>query len=106
MEGKQVTEKKEIQIEFVDMPGVFETFSDSTHFVSFDGATMRIEFCVTRMDRTNPATAKRYPVCRLVFPANAGLEFYSKLHEMISDMEKNGAITKKPPPTGTPTIVQ
>jgi len=77
--------------------------------ISFDGATMRIEFCVTRMDRPNPPnppTGKRYPVCRLVLPTNAGLEFYNKLHQMISTMEKNGAITKKPPSSGTPTIVQ
>ena len=70
------------QIHFVDRPEVSETFADSIKVISFDGQTMRIEFCVTRMDEPKPPvppTGRQYPVCRLVLAPNAGLQLQATL---------------------------
>jgi hypothetical protein len=49
----------------VDRPDCLETFADSITGVTFDGQTLRLEFCVTRMDDMKPITracGRRYPV--------------------------------------------
>ncbi|GAB4390150.1 MAG: hypothetical protein Kow0025_20220 [Thermodesulfovibrionales bacterium] len=80
----------EKQIRYIDLPEVSETFSDSLRLATFDGQSLRIEFCVTRYDEPshpNPQTARRYPVCRIVLtPEAAGdlLEQLYKLNEAIS----------------------
>ena len=104
-----MAKKKEMQTTFVDVPGLCETFADSINTILFDGQTLRIEFCVTRMDEPNPpnpVTGKKYPVCRLVMTANAGIAFYNRLHQLISSMEEAGAIKKGEPPKSTPPIIQ
>ena len=97
------------QIQFVDRPEVHETFADSSQAVFFDGQSMRIEFCVTRMDEPNPPnphTGRRYPICRLVLTPNAAVDLFNKLQQMMTALEKSGTIKKNPPMTQVPPTMQ
>jgi hypothetical protein len=100
-------EKKErVQARFIDNPALTETFADSIHAFSFDGQTMRIEFCTTRLDEPkpqNPQTATRYPTCRLVLTPTAALDLFNKLQKLVNALEQSGVLKREPPP---PTTVQ
>jgi len=92
------------QIHFVDRPDLSETFADSVHGIIFDGQTMRIELCSTRMDQPQPQkepTARQYPVCRLVLSPIAAIDLYNKLQQVLQALEKEGKITRNPPPPQT-----
>ena len=89
---------------FVDRPEVIETFADSIRAITFDAQTMRIEFCVSRMDEPNPPkppTSRQYPACRLVLTPNAALVLFNKLRQIMNAMEKSGAIKKEMHPPKT-----
>jgi len=86
-------------IRYVDLPEVSETFVDHLQTILFDGTTLRLELCVTRMEEPrppNPMTATRYPTCRLVMPAPAMLELYNQLTGLIRGLEEQGVLTKNP----------
>ncbi len=83
---------------FVDRPEVLETFADSIRAITSDGQSTRFEFCVSRMDKPNPPkppTARQYPACRLVLTPNATLDLFNKLQQIISALEKTGAIKRE-----------
>ena len=104
-----MSEKTGPQIRFIDRPDVSETFADSIHGLSFDGQTMRIEFCSIRIDPFNPPEApagRQYPVCRMVLTPNAGIELYNRLQQIIKALEKSGAVHRAPPTAATPTTIQ
>lgn len=90
------------KIRYIDRPDVNETFADSIHGLSFDGQTMRIEFCSVRLDplkSPEAPTGRQYPVCRLVLTPNAGIDLYNRLQHIIKALEKSGAIHRTPPST-------
>jgi hypothetical protein len=92
------------QIHFNDRPELPETFADSVRGLIFDGHTMRIEFCVTRVDPPQPQqdpVARQYPACRLVLPPNAAVDLFNKLQQILQALEKEGKVTKNQPPTQT-----
>jgi hypothetical protein len=96
--------KVELQSQFVDRPDLDETFSDSIRSVTFDGQTMRLMFCATRLDQpkqTDPPAAKQYPVCRLVLTPPAAVDLFNKLQQLMSIMEKSGVIKKEQIPPRT-----
>ncbi len=98
--------KERVQARFIDNPALTETFADSIHAFSFDGQTMRIEFCTTRLDEPkpqNPQTATRYPTCRLVLTPTAALDLFNKLQKLVNALEQSGVLKREPPP---PTTVQ
>ena len=97
------------QIRFVDRPEVTETFTDSIHGLSFDGQTMRIEFCSIRIDpplQPEAPTGRQYPVCRLVLTPNAGIELFNRLQQIVQALEKSGAVHRSPPTPATPATIQ
>jgi len=97
------------QIRYIDRPEVSETFADSLRAISYDGQTMRIEFCAMRMDDLTPPTppaGRQYPVCRLVLTPNAGIDLFNKLQQIMAALEQSGAVKKTPPPLSTPPTVQ
>jgi len=98
------------KVEFVDRPEVSETFADSLRTVTFDGQTMRIDFCVSRVDKSkapDPPTIRQYPACRLVLTPEAGFELFKKLEQLLSKLEEDGVIKKMEPPIpGPPKIIQ
>ena len=88
-----------LQITYVDRLDVSETFADSVEKIAFDGQVWRFEFCVTRMDDPNPPVmrGRKYPACRLVLGANAGMDLANKLRGMLEMMEKQGLVKQVSP---------
>jgi len=90
-QGKAAT-----KIEYVEVPGITETFADSIHGLAFDGQTFRVEFCVTRMDEPKKGgetlTGRRLTACRMVLSPAAALQLSTKLGRMLGAMARqNGA---------------
>jgi hypothetical protein len=109
MPQSSAPQPQSVQIRFVDRPEVTETFADSSHTVTFDGQTMRIEFCTVRMDEPRPSdspTGRQYPVCRLVLTPNAAVDLFNKLQQIMAALEQSGAIKKNPPMAQVPSQVQ
>jgi len=96
--------KNRVQARFMDNPSITETFADSVHAFSFDGQTMRIEFCTTRLDEPkpqNPQTATQHPICRLVLTPTAALDLFNKLQKLVNVLEQSGVLKREPPPPAT-----
>ena len=89
-----------VQITYVDRIDVTETFADSVEKIEFDGHLWRFEFGVTRMDEPNPTVmrGRKYPACRLVLSANAGMDLTNKLKGILEMMEKQGVVVQVSPP--------
>ena len=86
---------EKVEVRFVDKPEISETFTDSINAMLFDGQTMRIEFCVTRLDAPKPnrsPTACRSPSCRVVLTPSTMLELFKRLSQVVNAMEKDGVI--------------
>lgn len=98
-EEKRAEEKKQARIEYVEVPGVTETFADSIHSMAFDGQTFRVEFCVTRMDEPKKAdaavTGRRMTACRMVLSPAAALQLSTKLGRMMGAMARQNAAAAK-----------
>ena len=87
----------EKNIRYVNLPELSETFADSTNLILFDGQSVRIEFCVTRMDEPKPPkqpTAKKYPVCRLILTPEAGLKLSDAMKNIINAMQNDGSLKR------------
>jgi hypothetical protein len=86
------------KIEYVDVPGISETYADTVRGMMFDGQSVRLELCVTRMDEPNKAnselTGKRQTACRVVLPLSAALDLSTKLGRMMNTLAKRGAEQK------------
>lgn len=79
----------------VDRPDLMETFSDSIEGTFFDGQTLRIEFCVNRLDPLKPnaaPTGRRYPACRLVLTPGAAIELMNRMQQISAAMIKAGVL--------------
>ena len=88
------------KIEYVDRPDLTETFVDTIHNVTFDGATVRAELAVTRFDDGTggaPAVAKQYPSCRLVLRPDAAVDLFVRLQRLIALMEQRGIVRREQP---------
>ncbi len=83
-----------LEYEYVDSPLPYETFADFVELAFFDGHTLHLDFCVTRiLDPIPPATAptgKRYPVCRLVLSPNGAAD-------LINNVQRIATLTKAAP---------
>jgi hypothetical protein len=92
-----------LQIDYVDRPDLTEIFADFVSRLHFDGQTLRIEFCTTRIDDQRPQGAvagKRYPSCRLVLSAAAGVDLMNKMQQITAALVKAGVLkaeAQKPP---------
>ena len=79
----------------VDIPQLAETFADSIGGINFDGQTLRIEFCVTRLDPVSPQkppSGKRYPSCRMVLSTAAAATLAQRLHELMLQLQRQGIL--------------
>jgi hypothetical protein len=83
------------KIEYVDVPAISETYADSVRGVMFDGQSVRLELCVTRMDEpkngSGQLSGRRQTACRVVLPLSAALDLSSKLGRMMNSLAKQGA---------------
>jgi hypothetical protein len=88
------------QYQYVDRPEVAETFADFVQRIQFDGQTLRLEFCVSRLDDQRPpapATGKRYPACRLVLSAAAAVDLMNKMQQITAGLVKAGVLKQDAP---------
>ncbi len=95
------------QFQYVYRPEVSETFADIVQRIQFDGQTLRLEFCVSRLDdhkAGTPVTGKRYPTCRLVLSAAAAVDLMNKMQQITSGLVKAGVL--KQDAAQTPANVQ
>jgi hypothetical protein len=86
------------KIQDIDVPSIPETFADTVRGMMFDGQSVRMEFCVTRMDEpakgSAELTGKRQTACRVVLPMSAALDLSHKLGRMFATLAKRGAERK------------
>lgn len=93
----------QIKYQYVDRPEVAETFADFVNRIQFDGQTLRLELCVTRIEE-QPASGgpkgTRYPACRLVLSAAAAVDLMNKMQQITANLIKAGVLKadQKPPP--------
>jgi hypothetical protein len=79
------TPQQSLQIRYVDLPDLRETFADSIHTMVWDGQALRVEFCVARFaDPAAQAEAQRYPACRLVLSAAAAADLANRLQQTMA----------------------
>ena len=93
-----MTQATKTKIEYVDVPSISETYADSVRGMMFDGQSVRLELCVTRMDEpqngTTEITGKRQTAVLVVLPMSTALELSSKLGRMMANLAKRGAERK------------
>lgn len=76
---------------YIDRPDLIETFADKAHRLTFDGRTLRIEFCVERpTDETGGKASS--PVCRLVLDLDGAVDLFNKINTLQAAMESRGVI--------------
>ena len=88
------------QYQYVDRLEVSEVFADFVQRIQFDGQTLRLEFCVSRLEEHKtgtPVTGKRYPACRLVLSAAAAVDLMNKMQQITSGLIKAGVLKQDAP---------
>jgi hypothetical protein len=88
------------QFEYVDRPEIAEIFADFVQRIQFDGQTLRIEFCVSRLEDHKPpaaVTGKRYPACRLVLSTGAAVDLMNKMQQITAGLIKAGVLKAEAP---------
>jgi len=87
------------QLQYVDRPDLVETFVDSVRTVTFDGATVRAELCVTRLEEgaAQSAVAKQYTAARIVLRPDAAVDLFMRLQRLIALMEQRGIVKREQP---------
>jgi hypothetical protein len=85
---------------YIDRPEVSEVFADRLEHLFFDGATVRMEFTVTRTDPAHTVAGQvtaeprqwSYTACRVVLSARGAAELLNKMQELQGVMIKNGVL--------------
>ena len=76
-----------------DRPDLLETFADNVQRMTFDGRTLRIEFCVNRPGETQ---GRSIPICRLVLDLDGAVDLFNKINSLQTALEQQGVIRKSP----------
>lgn len=71
-------------------PELMETFADKAQRLTFDGRTLRIEFCVERPEGETGKVAT--PVCRLVLDLDGAVDLFNKINTIQAALESRGVI--------------
>ena len=87
-------------LRYADRPECQETFADSIAQVMFDGQSLRIEICVTRLDEVKPntqVTGRRLPAARIALTPMAAVELINRLQQVAAAMTQAGMLKANPP---------
>ena len=97
--AKEPQQQPQVQWQYVDRPEVTETFADFVQRIQFDGQTLRLEFCVSRLEdqRGASTSGKRYPACRLVLSASAAVDLMNKMQQITAGLIKAGVLKQDAP---------
>ena len=82
---------------YEDRPDLLETFVDNIHQMTFDGRTLRVEFCITRLDAPpakGPRTGKSIPISRMVLDLDGAVDLFNKVNNLQAALENRGVIRK------------
>ncbi|HWA63884.1 MAG TPA: hypothetical protein VG939_21090 [Caulobacteraceae bacterium] len=88
-------------LRYEDRPDLLETFVDTAHRMTFDGRTLRIEFCVNRWEDPGPdgaRTGRSVPISRMVLDLDGAVDLFNKINSLQSVLESRGVIRKTAPP--------
>lgn len=91
-------------MKYIDRPEVTEVFADRLEHLFFDGATVRMEFTVTRTDPAQvvsgkPAAEPRqwsYTASRIVLSARGAAELLNKMQELQALLVQQGVLQSVP----------
>ena len=86
---------------YEDRQDLLETFADNVQRMTFDGRTLRIEFCVARKDDPPTGqptrTGRSIPVVRLILDLDGAVDLFNKINNLQAALESAGVIRKTPP---------
>src|SRR4051794_512908 len=88
---------------YVDRPDLLETYADLLGRLLCDGATVRMEFVINRLDdaRPNtPPTGKTLPAARVVIPVHALPETIRRLQALMAQLQAGGVLRPIHQPEG------
>jgi|GEM_PF-1063298 len=96
---------------YIDRPEISEVFADRLEHLFFDGASVRMEFTVTRTDQA-PSTAQpssgarqwAYTAARIVLSARGAAEMLNMMQELHGLMLKQGYIQPQQPGVAPPPV--
>lgn len=96
---------------YIDRPEISEVFADRLEHLFFDGATVRMEFTVTRTDQApTPAGQAKgdarqwsYTAARIVLSARGAAEMLNMMQELHGLMLKQGYLQQQEPGAPPPT---
>jgi hypothetical protein len=98
------------ELRYEDRPELNETFADTVQRMTFDGRTLRIEFCAVRMDdpdaKAKKRTGKSVPVSRIVLDLDGAVDMLNKMNSLQAALKNSGVITTSTPtpaPAAAPT---
>ena len=81
---------------------ISETFADSLSQCVFDGQTLRLELCSTRLDEAKPPPAKptgrRHVVARIVLTPGGAIELFNACTQMAGQFKQAGILKETPTP--------
>ena len=91
-------------MKYIDRPEVTEVFADRLEHLFFDGATVRMEFTVTRTDPAQPNSGRpsseprqwSYTACRVVLSARGVAELLNKMLQMQETLVQQGVVQPLP----------
>ncbi len=87
-------------LRYEDRADLVETFADNVQRMTFDGRTLRIEFCTVRMDDPDPKAKKRtgksVPVVRLVLDLDGAVDMFNKMNSLQAALTNRGVIQSSP----------
>jgi len=95
----------EKQVQVIDRPDLPEVFCDAVGLSTFDGNSIRVELCVTRLNPPKPPeppTARRYVAARLVITPEASVDLWNQLSGMVRVMEEKGMVRREAPRSAPP----
>ena len=79
-----------------------ETFADSLSQCVFDGQTLRLELCSTRLDEAKPPPAKptgrRHVVARIVLTPGGAVELFNACRQLADQFKQAGILKESPTP--------
>jgi hypothetical protein len=84
------------EFRYEDRPDLLETFADNVQRMTFDGRTLRIEFCVNRAGElvNGQQTGRSMPVCRMVLDLDGAIDLFNKINSLQTVLERQGVIRK------------
>jgi len=80
---------------YIDRPEVAEVFADRLQSMYFDGASIRMEFCVVRLADPSMGEDRRawaYPSCRVVLSARGAAEMLKQMNDLQAALARQGLL--------------